>query len=578
MSSVLPPYLAYNQQYGLVICSTHQSALHNTKILHHITKLHHETALNQSDLDTLHLASLATAHHIITSDQPVAPIPTLKPPQPGLQCNQCNLIRLSQRTMRDHIFHAHSIRGYYAQDLEITPCLVQALHPPAYLFTVVDQSCLLPTQPTRKRSRQLSIATTSQRLRVDQSQLQPSLLTTFLETFHTLRQSLKQSRVIQATSEPYEARGFFSDSQYPIYLSGRDAADLEVLFTLENPDHMTWLSAILYRLLSQGDTLIRSTSIQSLSALNCFSQDPTNQASLHPLRSLQSKASMQKYCHIFQAFINFLLRTYRYQEDNSLTSLTSYLRLYTLYPSQREALEDLDTFLSSLPSPDQASTSLSPIDNSDLDTDSEDETLPELPQAIFDNPLVQKGVGLVVRLIFQLIECYITNQMAIPLYAFLACYSRDYSRDCFKPLEQISHSYSAIIKSHQLTVLYWLHTIKFATASELDSSMALFIRDWMRQYFTAQSESPLGHVLVLRGLAFAVMKASTSLGKISLIGPNTLRYGHITISQQDLRVLVAKSLSQLALGLSNELFLEFANFKEVSYLYIYLPQYPISTY
>lgn len=100
----------------------------------------------------------------------------------------------------------------------------------------------------------------------------------------------------------------------------------------------------------------------------------------------------------------------------------------------------------------------------------------------------------------------------------------------------------------------------------------------MRQYFTAQSESPLGHVLVLRGLAFAVMKASTSLGKISLIGPNTLRYGHITISQQDLRVLVAKSLSQLALGLSNELFLEFANFKEVSYLYIYLPQYPISTY
>ena len=100
--------------------------------------------------------------------------------------------------------------------------------------------------------------------------------------------------------------------------------------------------------------------------------------------------------------------------------------------------------------------------------------------------------------------------------------------------------------------------------------MALFVRSWMGQYFTAQSESPLGHVLALRGLAFAVMKSSTSLGKISLIRPNVLRYGHVTISQQDLRVLVAKSLSQLALTLSNELFLQFANFKEVSYIYIYI--------
>lgn len=32
---------------------------------------------------------------------------------------------------------------------------------------------------------------------------------------------------------------------------------------------------------------------------------------------------------------------------------------------------------------------------------------------------------------------------------------------------------------------------------------------------------------------------------------------------------MAKSLSQLALALSNKLFLEFTNFKEVSYIYIY---------
>lgn len=136
MSSILPPYLTYSEKYGLIICSTHQSALHETKILDHITKLHHDLAFYQSMLDPFRLVTLETAHHMITSDQPIPPIPTLRPPLPGFQCTRCGLVRLSQRRIRDHILHTYYIQGSKGQDQEITPCLVQALEGSAYLFTV----------------------------------------------------------------------------------------------------------------------------------------------------------------------------------------------------------------------------------------------------------------------------------------------------------------------------------------------------------------------------------------------------------------------------------------------------------
>ena len=172
-----------------------------------------------------------------------------------------------------------------------------------------------------------------------------------------------------------------------------------------------------------------------------------------------------------------------------------------------------------------------------------------------------------MELVLDLAEYHLPSQQEIPLYAFLACYSRNYLKDCFKPLEQISHAYLAIIKSHQFVFLYWLHTVKYAEPSQ-DEPMATFIRNWMYKYFTSQSETPLGYVLVLRGLAFTIMKSSTSLGNIHVIGPHTLRYGHITLSQQDLRVLVTKGVGQLALGLCNDLFLGFCNFQEVSPIYM----------
>ena len=530
---------------------------------------------------------------MIQSDQPIHPIASLKPTQPGFQCNRCHAIRLSQRTIRDHLSKDHQIRGYQAQDLAATACLVQALEGNAYLFSVTKPTLPLPALPTRKRSRELSLASaslapTTQRPRVvalsdpDQSAIRDA----FLANFGTIRQSLKESTVIQTLGETYEARGFFTESRYPSFLSGRDLSDLETLFTLENPSHMTWLAAIVYRLLRRGDALIARTTTQSLGALNTFSQDPLHQASLRPLRSLQSQHSLQRYSLVFQAFLNFLLMSFRSLQGEGPQSYTS---LYILGPSQRSALEALETFLSSLPKPDPAlvdrveaprnpSPRPSPrpdpdSDSSDTSIDSDDEATPDLPQATFENTYVDQGVGLVMKLALSLVQHQMIDQRVMPLYAFLACFSRSYARGCFKRLEEISHAYSAIIKCYQFIILYWLHTDPFADPKP-DDSMADFIRNWMRQYFTAQSESPLGHVLVLRGLAFTVMKSATSLGRIHILAPHTLRYAQITISQQDLRVFLTKAISKLALELSNNLFLDFANFQQVSlisYTYIYIP-------
>lgn len=597
MSSLLPPFLTYHPQYGLIICSTHQTALHKTKILDHVTKDHPGSELNQSDLDAYHLSSLLAAHHMIQADQPIHPILSLKAAQEGFQCNRCHTIRLKQRKIRDHLLKDHHLRGYQAQDLEATPCLVQALEGSAYLFRVTQDTLPLPALPTRKRSRELSLpsaslAPTPQRPRgVAQSTPDDSAIrAAFLAGFGTFRQSLKESRVIQAFGETYEARGFFTESQYPAFLSGRDSSELEALFTLESPSHMTWLSAIVYRLLLRGDALISRTTTQSLSALNTFSQDPINQASLRPLRSLQTQHSLQQYRLVFQAFLNFLLTSFRSLQEEGPDSYTS---LYILGPSQLSALEALETFLSGLPEPDPALVNrveaayqparypacppVSDFDSSDSsDSDSSDnKAIPDLPQATFENTYVDQGVGLVMKLALSLVQHQIIDQSVMPLYAFFACYSRNYSRDCFKRLDKISGAYSAIIKCYQFIILYWLHTEPFADPKP-DESMASFIQTWMRQYFTAQSESPLGHVLVLRGLAFTVMKSSTSLGRIHILAPHTLRYAQITISQQDLRVFLTKAISKLALELSNELFLDFANFQQVSltlYIYIYISLY-----
>jgi len=230
---------------------------------------------------------------------------------------------------------------------------------------------------------------------------------------------MKASRVIDSFGAPYEARGFSTESQYPAFLSGRDLSELEALFTLESPSYMIWLSAIVYRLLVRGDALIARTTTQSLSALNTFTQDPMHQASLRPLRSLQAQDSLPRYSLVFQAFLNFLLTSFRSLAGEGPKSYTS---LYTLEPSQLLALEALETFLSGLPEPDPtlvnrdratsrptgppAGRPTGPpasCPDSDSSDSSDDEATPDLPQATFENAYVDQGVSLVMKLALSLI-------------------------------------------------------------------------------------------------------------------------------------------------------------------------------
>ena len=95
--------------------------------------------------------------------------------------------------------------------------------------------------------------------------------------------------------------------------------------------------------------------------------------------------------------------------------------------------------------------------------------------------------------------------------------------------------------------------------------MAVFIRNRMTNHFTGQSASPLGHVLVLRMLALYLIRTSASLGRIHPVAPHTLKYGQVTISQGHLRHFLAQRVQQLALALSNDLFLEFSYFREIQH-------------
>ncbi|KAL3412624.1 telomere-associated RecQ helicase [Aspergillus fumigatus] len=580
MADPLPPFFSYYSEYFLLTCSACLTAIHPTKISDHLTTEHPGTHVTPEALDSI---------RIMTS-QPIDPIPTLASPREGFQCKVCKLVRLSQRTMRNHIHDIHQINGYGPQDARMTSCLIQALEGTSYLFRV-NPPATRPSQAStstlasRKRTREPSLigstpGPSNQRSRVhspDQPEAS-AIHQSYLASFQALRQNLKASRVIQVLDATHEASSFFSESGYPAFLNGKDAGDLERLFTLEDPDQSAYLFTIIHRLLSLGQNQMKHTTTQSLAAINSFSQDPINQMSLRPLRALQNPNSMRGYALIFQAYLAFLLNSFRHLSGGGPSS---YLGLYTLNSQERNKLEALEAFLlrvsepEASPSPDSDSSDsddsahaspsqqmpeADPDDDPDddldydLDSDEEDEVLPQAPQLPsepLEEQLVRKGVSLVMNLTLLLATRHVIHQREVPLYAFLACFSRNYSQDCFKTISLIGHSYSAIIKSHQFILLHWLHTEPFSIPERQPESMAVFIRNWMTKYFTGQSESPLGHV--------------TSLGKIHLVAPHTLRYGQVVISQGHLRHFLAQRVQQLALALSNDLFLDFGYFREVKH-------------
>jgi hypothetical protein len=302
---------------------------------------------------------------------------------------------------------------------------------------------------------------------------------------------------------------------------------------------------------------------------------------------------MRGYALIFQAYLVFLLNSFRHLSGGGPSS---YLGLYTLNDQEKNDLEALESFLlrvsepqasrspdsnssdsdssdsddSGHASPSQQMPEADPDDDLDydLDSDEEDEALPQAPQLPsepLDEQLVRKGVSLVMNLTLLLARRQVIHQRKVPLYAFLACFSRNYSHDCFKSISLIGHSYSAIIKSHQFILLHWIHTSPFAIPESQPESMAVFIQNWMTKHFTGQSESPLGHVLVLRILALYLIQTSASLGKIHPVAPHTLKYGQVTLSQGHLRHFLAQRVQQLALALLNDLFLDFSYFREIQH-------------
>lgn len=600
MAALLPPFFTYYSEYFLLTCSACLTAIHPTKISDHLNAEHPGTHVTQQALDSIRVAALTTSHNQIMTEQPIHPVPTLASPREGFQCKLCKLVRLGHRTMRNHIHDIHQINGYGPQDAEMASCLIQALEGTSYLFRVnppatMPNQASTSTRASRKRTREPSLIGSTPGPSIQRSRVhspdQPGTSTihqSCLASFQAHRQNLKASRVIQVLDAAHEASSFFSESGYPTFLNGKDAGDLERLFTLEDLDQAADLFAIIHRLLSLGQNQMKHTTTQSLAAINSFSQDPTNQMSLRPLRALQNPTSMRGYALIFQAYLAFLLNSFRHLAGGGPSS---YLGLYTLNDPERYDLEALEAFLlraskpeasissdsdspdsddSAHASPSQQMPEADPDDDLDydLDSDEEDEALPQAPQLpneSLDEQLVQKGVSLIMNLTLQLARRQVIHQREVPLYAFLACFSRNYSHDCFKTLSLIGHSYSAIIKSHQFILLHWLHTEPFTIPERQPESMAVFIRNWMTNHFTGQSASPLGHVLVLRMLALYLIRTSASLGRIHPVAPHTLKYGQVTISQGHLRHFLAQRVQQLALALSNDLFLEFSYFREIQH-------------
>ncbi|KAL4923111.1 DEAD/DEAH box helicase [Aspergillus undulatus] len=84
----------------------------------------------------------------------------------------------------------------------------------------------------------------------------------------------------------------------------------------------------------------------------------------------------------------------------------------------------------------------------------------------------------------------------------------------------------------------------------------------MTNWFMARSESPMGHVLALRNVALFLVRNDTSLGEVSLVAPEILKYRNIRVSKTSLQMLLIRSIHELSRDLANELFLGLQNYQK----------------
>lgn len=382
------------------------------------------------------------------------------------------------------------------------------------------------------------------------------------------------SRVLRVLGDSSEANAFLYEVQYPRFLDGRDLETLESLFAFESDENQkaTLLFDAIHFLMNQGQNRVRQTSPQALMALNAFSRGQEHAANTRKFRPLQSPKSVQKYTHVFRAFMIFLLNTFRFQGDTPRQEGPASLQhLWQPRPIDLKLLETLQATLDrARPRALERSTAraLPPAtwqdgldSDSDLGSEVDNDEAPvstAQPTGQFSSRTILEVAKQIQELCISLMQRPLGDYFDDPLYAFLACYSRDYAKGCFKFIGVISQVYSAVIKTFQFLFLDYTH--QNISPNQL---MAREITAFMFNHFTVQSESPLGMVLDHRKFALFLNRNSSTPGLVTLIRPHTLLYRQKSISQQLLQSFLHQTLKDLALGFANDLFLQFNFFQEI---------------
>lgn len=558
MSTELPTFLLWNSEFSLIICRIHQTALHPSKLASHLESHLSRQAIEKIDLTAYSILPLQESFENIKKNEPISPIQGLAPPQSAFQClfSACDFRSTSQKQLAKHL-RSHDIYGK-DQERYISTCDIQILDQSRYIF-LVDPD--LPPPITTLRAPPRSLTPTNSRLLDD-----------FFTRHYRTQAESSSSRVFRVLGDSSEANSFLNEVQYPRFLADRDLEVLETLFSLqsdENQKTTLLFDAILY-LIVQGQNRIRQTSSQALMALNAFSRGQEHAANTRKFRPLQSPKSLQIYANVFRALIIFLLNTFQFQgESPRYEGPASMQNLWTPRPIDLEFLETLENALNQARPRDLSVARVLPRatwqDNLDSDSDlgsevenNEDPVPITQPIGQFSPRDIQTVAKHLQEFCMSLMQRPLGNYFEDPLYAFLACYSRDYAKGCFKWINVISHIYSAIIKTFQFILLNYTHQ-----NLSPDQPMAKEITAFMFNHFTVQSESPLGMVLDHRKFALFLNRNSSALGLVTLIDAHTLLYRQKSISQRSLQSFLHQTLKNLALEFTNDLFLQFHFFQEI---------------
>ena len=412
----------------------------------------------------------------------------------------------------------------------------------------------------------------------------------FLATVSQLEQNLGQNQFFQIHGTRDESSSFHQVTRYPELLHGRVLEDLEGLFTLDMPNATMgerFIFDSLVYLLQKGESRIYEISRHARQILNSFFKD---QVSLKPFKPLQQQQSLHKYIKVFSAFIIFMLRTYQ----GSRTAAeepdypTSWLDLYLLKSGGVAVLDQLmnSIYQATLSQPASQSTS-QPISQptsqstpgwvDNLIEGSDDELEPEEISSdddapsnhlsgsisgLFSDSQLERSSILIQEFFLDTIQQMGKFTKNSPIYAFLACYSRDYQRGCFKPVGVITQIYSAFIYCSQLMIVDYIYQQFDHDQEEPDMDFAAYLHDFMKKWVTNQSDTPLGEVLACRIYGFKVNEMTNGLGQEVLqVNPHQLRFKHLLLSQGQLQEFLQKSLINLAYQLANHLFLDFEIFQ-----------------